>query len=119
MNIILLQSTVDPSGITKPLYDVNPLLGVIATMFIFAIGYLAYKLNQREKQLEELNKAVRDLATSNTEAISNLSHLAEKLIGSMDGLTKDVKQQLEFSLSRIMDYLSATVEKTKGFQNGK
>jgi len=119
---ILLQTIPDHQKMSDALYNYDPLIGVIGTMFIIAVGYLVWqgrekdkKILEKEKEIAELNSEVRELAAANVQVISTLSHLAEKMIGGMDSLSKDVKTQLEFQLSKIIDYM----DRIKDLHDGK
>jgi len=98
-------------------WDVSPtsIYGLLLGLLVLGVVYLLYKLNQKDKCLEEKDKNLLELNISTIEVLKDLDKslvLLKEEIGKEGGALKtqidNTREHISTELSKIEDYVKRT-----------
>src|SRR6478735_914657 len=94
---ILLQAKPDVDFISQ-LYNLSPIIGLL----LIAIGYLVYdlrlknkKIEEKEGELKELNKYVRESENENIKILEKVSNTLDKVVDSQRSGDNSVLKEID------------------------
>lgn len=112
---ILLQvlEGAEKGGIIEKLVDSIVEQGPLAALFLLICIYLGWRVHRKEKEIQQLNRYIRENDKENLETLNKLSVTLDKIIdtqkNSDDNVVKEIKNTKEIVVLKI-DNISSQVD---------